>query len=468
MKPQSLNMEQFNEVFKGFIFDTEDERVYPEGDETRRMKLGKFIKRQAKTLSDEDVSNLVIEVRLLTTYDLKFSTKPEVIAQRYKDLEDTGLQSCMTHPFSNLTHHPCEAYGKPGNMGLAILRNSDNKIIARAICQMDNKSYTKIYGDHKALSAILDSKGYFWSEHFDEADFNYLTDDDTGEIIFPYLDAEDDDGRRVDVRHKTIVSAAESGDYCAKSQYGDLPEEEDQYDGDACNCCGYSFGNGEDREEDSDGNSVCESCFDEHYIEPENSEGYYHMDDLTELVDGGWVRHPADDADYAYINAGEHLGEYAEVGEVTRVYRNSGAMETWHDYDLEDERPTVRLHPQTHHSGEFSPYAFDNEVEQVLVTDAQSLSEETFTSWIIDADADAEARYVLPSGLRVLNTLFEDRPDRFVQCDPDVTDDYVFDLKSEHIQRELQDAIEESPAPKVLAEIKRLLGTSQGVTHEAA
>lgn len=186
VRPKLLNLEQFgltaipDHFLHVSIKSTYDEFLvsYTENPvkgskniQAAGRKIGRYIKEFYPDLTSENIEKLSHEiVATVNKLPVEFHTTPEGIRDIYLESNRTdGMASCMTHDTSNwgLTTkgdrhsvHPTEAYGS-GEIGVAVLRNDQNKIRARVLVWTAKKLFSRFYGpDALKLKSLLEQAGY--------------------------------------------------------------------------------------------------------------------------------------------------------------------------------------------------------------------------------------------------------------------------------------------------------------------
>ena len=207
---------------------------------------------------------------------------------------------------------------------LAYVQAGD-RIVARCIVRDDDeKGWLRVYPDPNGsaegryLLDNLKANGYENRTNLDGVLLRYLTNG--GSIVCPYLDSGNDGTQAVDVRtigDKTYLIAG-GDEYQATQTHGYCEKEDDNC---SCDNCGESCHEDEMCYIEHDGNSVCEYCRDQMYTYAygrrhedyfpedecvrvgndwywketldhhdiyvcERDGEYYHMDDMTQTVDG--------------------------------------------------------------------------------------------------------------------------------------------------------------------------------------
>lgn len=130
---------------------------------------------------------------------LEFIKEPEQIAAIYMKCHDEStnggfrMASCMTYSKNHfgLGYHPCEVYGGESDLSLAIVRDDNQNILARAIVWQERKKYARAYGtpvyDSARFADLLQKIGYSRSDMIG-AKINKIYIKDQGDYLLPYLD----------------------------------------------------------------------------------------------------------------------------------------------------------------------------------------------------------------------------------------------------------------------------------------
>lgn len=138
-------------------------------DRLTEMKATRYITRYL-TASDEDgedkMWDYMAELGLASNaVFLGFATSREDIRFIYEN----GPESCMSGKagqYHNDKVHPAEAYASP-DLGVAyLLRGGEDmradgvEIVGRALCNMNDKSWVRLYGEHKRMEKLLEAEGF--------------------------------------------------------------------------------------------------------------------------------------------------------------------------------------------------------------------------------------------------------------------------------------------------------------------
>lgn len=179
----------------------------------------------------------------------------------------TVAKSCMTHPVSDYSTdgvHPTEVYGA-GDIAVAYLIDPSDKehkkVIARALVYWDKKIFSRVYPtngndgwDRKLKGALID-RG-FQKGNLDGAKLLRL-ENRRGDIICPYLDGISS----VTADGANFLYIELDGQARAENTNGLLDAGETFY----CESCQEDC-EGEADDSDSNGNSICRTCYEEYYF----------------------------------------------------------------------------------------------------------------------------------------------------------------------------------------------------------
>lgn len=198
----------------------------------------------------------------------------------------TVARSCMTHgvdSYSTGSIHPTEVYGA-GDIAVAYLIDPSDKehkkVIARALVYWDKKIFSRVYPtngdngwDRKLKGALIDrgfKKGNLVGARL------LCEENNSGDIICPYLDGISS----VHVNeYSRFMIIEHDGEARAENTNG-LLNTVTFY----CESCSNDM-EGEPNHSDSNGNDICQGCYDEYYFYCEccNETAYYEG---SEEVDG--------------------------------------------------------------------------------------------------------------------------------------------------------------------------------------
>lgn len=158
------------------------DRAYGEADRQVKTTLGRFLAKYYPHLPDEAIAALTVDhlSELDTTFEI---VRGPDLVEVYRS---NALQSCMSKSDTPMPggRHPAEVYDMPG-IAMAVLRDGDGKINARALIHEATKGFVRVYGDPK-LRAKLERSGYK-SAGWQGVEFKHIEVDDR--VVMPYLDA---------------------------------------------------------------------------------------------------------------------------------------------------------------------------------------------------------------------------------------------------------------------------------------
>lgn len=276
---------------------------------------GKYIKRHWPDLKDDVIRDMVYMARDKSGCSVIKDNKEMC------DAIDNGPFSCMQNKEVN-GYHPYEVYCPSLGWSLAVRRNEDGRIVARALLldQGEFKHYVRSYssgGNDDELDAYMTDLGYSYQGSWPfgtrlAAIEGRRCEGDEDEWVFPYIDGNHDQVEH-DGDHLVISM---DGPWTCSNQDGTASFEDD--DRQVCEDCGEAT---DDEEiccvgEDSD-YQVCESCCNrrytfaigyggnEYYVRDNvvtvvgdrtYHDNYLEDNDLVELDSGDWVHQ--DDAVY--------------------------------------------------------------------------------------------------------------------------------------------------------------------------
>lgn len=121
------------------------------------MKLGRYL-RQYTSKDDNEIS-LICARNGIDCGDsvIKWARTREEIAEVY----EKGPRSCMKGGRGNWfgTAHPAEAYASP-DVAVAFIQRDDDRVTARTVVNIKDKTYVGVYGDSARLDPMLEAEGY--------------------------------------------------------------------------------------------------------------------------------------------------------------------------------------------------------------------------------------------------------------------------------------------------------------------
>lgn len=229
--------------------------------------IGRYLSRFHDYLSDTEKKQLVDEWNSYydNTYQLSFSDDPETIAKIYIN----GPSSCMSKneedflddtPFGK---HPCEAYGKPGDLSIAYLGTTDN-CVARAIVDVQNKYFVRAYGFVERIELKLKDAGFTKQAYWNSGTKLNLWQDGS-RILCPYLDGQRD--------YCNVISNEDgflliTDDEYSGSVQADTTDGFIDFNRNICNChhCNGEIDTDFDDYFNIDDNTICSNCVGDHYI----------------------------------------------------------------------------------------------------------------------------------------------------------------------------------------------------------
>lgn len=241
-----------------------------ENDTQSVMKPGKYLRRVLNSqVSDQQLKEMVAELNAASTFEVMEADEPEDIARVYME----GPQSCMSYgrgqfddcvDTDGIWHHPSEVYGHPDNNIVVIYVVTNDQIAARAVTNFKSEQYARIYGSDwcKTALAILKDHieevlGFSQNEYALSGQKLLRIDTQTGDIICPYIDTENDG---VDVYDTYLRCGGD--EHTPNHSTGTL--ETGTIDQETCSACNDSYPE-EDRTpvHDEDGDecgNVCTDC----------------------------------------------------------------------------------------------------------------------------------------------------------------------------------------------------------------
>jgi hypothetical protein len=247
-------------VAHGSFSDPERVRFYStvealmEGGKRSTLSVGGYLNRYAvdgngeRLYDDRQTQKLVLEwSNHFANRVLHMVTDGAAIAAAYQ----RGPRSCMRYEGDSYEgdEHPCTVYGY-GDIGLAYFTaddDPDSDLKARALINLHDRSYSRVYGDDSRMIRLLEDQGYE-SGSLEGCRIAKVPDGDG--YIMPYIDgayAVTDAGS-----HFVIDSCGEvSADSTGGLSYDRTRE---------CSHCGYDMGEDEQRTAYDDGNVYCSSC----------------------------------------------------------------------------------------------------------------------------------------------------------------------------------------------------------------
>lgn len=277
-------------------------------DRQLRMRPGAYLSRYfSDVLTDEDVQAWTLaHDKKYAPRELKLATTPDEIERVYRD----GPRSCMSGGYrGDAPFPPVRVYGA-GDLAVAYIEDADGEPTARCVVWPEYKIRTRLYGDSR-LRAALDAEGY---THGSLDGARLLREElHPGVFVCPYLD--------------DVGSVTDEGDYLRIDSCGELDGCNTEGTTGAvhyCECCDDAVMYREDMvsvqagrhtelwcqycadcnaaecvecyeildlnmtHSTPDGESVCEDCFCEYYVDCEDCGEFIHREDARDF------RHPED------------------------------------------------------------------------------------------------------------------------------------------------------------------------------
>lgn len=142
-----------------------------------------------KTHEIANIANEMISLEYGNDTDFKWCRTRDEIARAF----ESGPESCMgksRSAFATGGIHPTEVYATD-DIGVAILENQSQGIYARAVCNMKDKLYGRIYGNSTALRFVLDAKGFSYTDDCPVNGCRILRLESEHGLIGPYVDSGD-------------------------------------------------------------------------------------------------------------------------------------------------------------------------------------------------------------------------------------------------------------------------------------
>lgn len=128
-------------------------------DRRTEMKLGRYLKGYLKHLTDNEISEISAKLGVLCGDSVvQFARTREEIREVYEN----GPRSCMSgsaRSFNSDHVHPSEAYATD-DIAVAFIKRDDDRITARAVCNMKDKKWVTIYGDSVRMDQLLLNLGF--------------------------------------------------------------------------------------------------------------------------------------------------------------------------------------------------------------------------------------------------------------------------------------------------------------------
>jgi hypothetical protein len=282
-EPQHKGMVAFAESDAKFVADRFT--VMKPGRYLQKYFGDKLDPKQIKELADEYVGAHMVG-------ELKWAKEQE---EMIRVINLGPSTSCMSAGFNNGEEqwfrghiHPAAVYAA-GDIHVAYMENGNGEVIARAVCNINNKTAARIYGDERLLLPALEAAGYTQEQCALVGCRLLKIRNQSGrghDWIMPYVDAGigsgggylyvNDDGKYWDLK--------ENGDASTYAAY----EGGGTFDGDdyrcECPCCGDRVDEDDLEYVECREESICRGCIEHSYVwgiigDRRHSEGYMHVDD---------------------------------------------------------------------------------------------------------------------------------------------------------------------------------------------
>jgi hypothetical protein len=194
-----------------------------------RMRIGKYIRKYWPELNDAEIQNLTsINLIAQDQFRLYIATELEECQKLVQESHADGVSTCMTHEaeYYSLEYNPLDVLLGDDSFGYAVVRDSkkDGAIVARAIVNVEKKTYPMVYGRWEVIHELLEKEGFT----HDSFDGSVLCVEFHGrDIILPYIDAKRSLDRshhraqRFDFDEETMtVTLCQNGAYIAEGTSG--------------------------------------------------------------------------------------------------------------------------------------------------------------------------------------------------------------------------------------------------------
>lgn len=282
----------------------------PDGDLIRDRqvptKIGKYLTVIAPDVAQPKIAHIANMFNLYCKEELFFFDIART-AEAIREVYLKGPRSCMAKPseyFSCGDHHPTEVYATE-DVGVAYIKDKeDDRVIARVVLNMVDKTYYKIYGNEEALSSALKMAGYEGGDGLSGCRLQKIP---YGKgFVMPYLDGE----QWVEDAGDYFVVNEQGGDFHASEESGIVGGR-----GVYCEVCEEYHDEEDSHYSDWHGVRICESCIEgfryaytgrsaQDWIDEDESglyeyNGEYYMEDALADHDLGLDSdnyvHPADE-----------------------------------------------------------------------------------------------------------------------------------------------------------------------------
>ncbi|WP_319413867.1 hypothetical protein [uncultured Cohaesibacter sp.] len=212
--------------------------------------------------------------------EVEFAKTPDEIQYVYEE----GPNSCMSHSLSDYDSpcHPVRVYGN-SDVQLAYIKRY-GRITARALVWPEKMQISRIYGDEGRLRPKLEELGYSDGD-LRGARIRRITDPNEGRLVMPYID-------------KVYTYEELDDDWCCiggSCQAEETTGYSSEYAGDICPHCGERHRPDDFTYIDSEGESWCDDCAEEHSFYCGYSQEQVSYECSVTLANG-------DDCSEAYFN----------------------------------------------------------------------------------------------------------------------------------------------------------------------
>ena len=186
-------LERINHANQHFVHISKEDRTMiaytpdaqaGERDKQVRTSLGKYLTKYFPVLTDHYIQDIVADHASDLSTDVEYIQGSENIVNAYLN----GVHSCMAKEFPAYGH-PATVYGTK-NIAMAVLRDKEGKINARALVRLKQKIYIRAYGDPKLVKRLTKlgyTAGSWVGETFKAIPVKH--DSVSNAWLMPYLDA---------------------------------------------------------------------------------------------------------------------------------------------------------------------------------------------------------------------------------------------------------------------------------------
>lgn len=262
------------------------------------------------------------------------------------------------------------------------------KIIARCIVRDgDEQGWLRVYPDPNGYAEgrfLLDNlkaNGYPERTNLDGVLLRYLTNG--GSVVCPYLDSGDNGTQGVDVitRDDKTYLLAGGDEYNATNTNGYAEQEDETC---SCDCCGDGGFHEDDLSYiDHDGNTVCDDCRERNYTYAygRRYQEYYPEDECVRVGDEWYW---AETLDYHDIYKCEHDGEYYHMDDMSET------VDGWYHNDY----VVCVGHPDTNGND----YVYQDKVHEL--SDGTTCHEDQADEYQAEIDADEREREMMVEAMQ--------------------------------------------------------------------